>query len=297
VDPDGSAMKPGPGIAARALLAAGVSLGALLAIWFGLKEVIEPHWVIRLGDLVRPGPLPAEIDLGNGLSARVYADTRPHVGKITPVQKGLVLVKDGEELVEEGYGFGVPIVIYNGRSFLSQHAAVGTSPDGKRIIKRFVIDTEDTWTQLLRRKYRAVPPLGSIVFTHTITALGVIDVVVDFSGLRVQPELVYLANEQGAQPFTLYSDSSGVSRTLDDRPNTPDQWVPATADRTCFTALTREVRFCVETQPGQAKYVGRERYFQYRWSGLFRLSWAGTDIELARPEGRYRYRIVTEMLR
>lgn len=290
-------MKPGAGIAARALLAAGVSLGALLAIWFGLKEVIEPHWVIRLGDLVRPGPPPAEIDLGNGLSARVYADTRPHVGKITPVHKGLVLVKDGEELIEEGYGFGVPIVIYSGRSFLSQHAEVETSPDAKRIVKRFVIDTEDTWTQLLRRKYRAVPPLGNIVFTQTVTAPGVIDVTVDFSGLEVQPELVYLANEQGARPFTLYSDSSGVSRIFDDRPDTPDQWVPATADRTCFTALARKVRFCVETQPGQTKYVGRERYFQYRWSGLFLLSWAGTDIELERPEGRYRYRIVTEMLR
>lgn len=290
-------MKRRQGIAARALLAAGVSLGALLAIWFGLKEVIEPHWVIRLGDVVRPGPPPARLDLGNGLAVQLYADTRPHVGKITPVQKGLVLVKDGEEMIEEGYGYGVPIVIYRGRSFLSQHAEVEASPDGKRIVKRFVIDTEDTWTQLLRRKYRAVPPLGTIVFTYTVTAPGVIDVTVDFGELRVQPERIYLANEQGARPFTLYSDSSGVSRTFDDRPDTPDQWVPATADRTCFTAPPQKVRFCVETQPGQAKYVGRERYFQYRWSGLFRLSWAGADIELTRPEGRYRYRIGTEMLR
>jgi hypothetical protein len=289
-------MKPRIRIAGRVLLAAGLSLGALLVMWLGLKEMIEPHWTIRLGDVLRPGPSPAQLDLGNGLAVRLYADTRPHVGKITPVQKGLVLVKDGEEMIEEGYGFGVPIVLYGGRSFLSQHADVRMSPDARQITKRFVVDTEDTWTQLLRRKYRAVPPLGTVVFTYTITAPGVIAVTVDFRGLRVQPERIYLANEQGARPFTLYSDSSGVSRIFDDRPDTPDQWVPATADRTCFTALARKVRFCVETQPGQAKYVGRERYFQYRWSGLFRLSWAGADIELARPQDPYHYRIITEIL-
>ena len=79
-------------------------------------------------------------------------------------------------------------------------------------------------------------------------------------------------------------------------PDTPDQWVPTTAERTCFTAEARRLRFCVETQPEQAKFVGRERYFQRRWSGLFSLSWAGTDIELARPQGVYRYRVTVEVL-
>jgi hypothetical protein len=289
-------MKPRTGIAGRALLAVGFSLGVLLVLWLGLKEIIEPHWTIRFGDLLRPGPPPARLDLGNGLALQLYSDTRPHVGKITPVQKGLVLVKDGEALIEEGYGFGVPIVISDGRSFLSRHAEVAASPDGKQLTKRFVMDTEDTWTQFLRRKYRAVPPLGSIVFTYTVTAPGVIDVTADFSSLRVRPERIYLANEQGARPFTVYSDASGVSRVFDDSPDTPDQWVPANADRTCFTAPARKVRFCVETQPGQAKYVGRERYFQFRWSGLFRLSWAGADIELARPRDPYGYRVIAEIL-
>ena len=34
-------------------------LGAILAVamaWFLLKEAIEPHWTIRLGELVSPGP-------------------------------------------------------------------------------------------------------------------------------------------------------------------------------------------------------------------------------------------------
>ena len=61
---------------------------AAVMVWFMLKEVIEPHWTIRLGDLVRPGSPPVIMALGNGLALHAYADTRPHVGKITPLQKG-----------------------------------------------------------------------------------------------------------------------------------------------------------------------------------------------------------------
>jgi hypothetical protein len=264
--------------------------------WFLLKEAIEPHWSIRLGDLLRRGPPPLTMVLGNGLVVRAYPDTRPHVGKITPLQKGLVLVQDGRELVEEGYGFGTPIVVQGGRSYLSQHADIAASPDGRQVVKRFRIDAEDTWTQPFRRKYRSVEPLGSIVFTYTLAGPGILDVAVDFTDLRATADRAYLANEQGARAFTLYSDSSGVHRYFADVPDTPDQWVPATAERTCFTAEIRKVRFCVETSPGQAKYVGRERYFQRRWSGLFSLSWAGTDIELTRPQGVYRYRVTVDGL-
>jgi hypothetical protein len=270
-------------------------LAAILA-WFVLKEAIEPHWIIRLGDLVSSGPPPATMAFGSSLALRAYADTRPHVGKITPLQKGLVLVQDGQELIEEGYGFGTPIVVQGGRSYLAQHADVAAAPDGRQIVKRFQVDVEDTWTQLFRRKYRAVEPLGAVVFTYTVAGPGVLDIAVDFTGLRATPDLAYLANEQGARSFTLYSDSSGVRRYFLDVPDTPDQWVRTTAERTCFTAEARKLRFCVETQPDLAKYVGRERYFQHRWSGLFALSWAGADIELTRPQGVYRYRVTAEAL-
>jgi hypothetical protein len=270
-------------------------LVAILA-WFVLKEAIEPHWTIRLGELVQPGPAPAVLALDRGLTLHAYTDTRPHVGKITPLQKGLALVQDGRELIEEGYGFGAPIVVQGGRSYLAQHADVAAAPDGRQIVKRFQVDVEDTWTQPFRRKYRAVEPLGSVVFTYTVAGPGVLDIAVDFTWLRQTPDLVYLANEQGAGHFTLYSDSSGMRRYFADVPDTPDQWIPTTAERTCFTAEACRLRFCVETPPGRAKYVGRERYFQRRWSGLFRLSWAGTDIELARPEGVYEYRVTTETL-
>ena len=181
--------------------------------WFLLKEAIEPHWVIRLGDLVRPGPPPVTLALDSGLVLRAYPDTRPHVGKITPLQKGLVLVQDGQELIEEGYGFGTPIVVQDGRSYLAQHADVAASPDGREIVKRFRIDVEDTWTQLFRRKYRTVEPLGSIVFTYTVAGPGILDVAVDFSGLRERPTLPTwrTSRAQGPSPCTATRQASSVT--------------------------------------------------------------------------------------
>jgi hypothetical protein len=279
--------------AVRAIKVALLAALALFAGWFLLKEAIEPHWSVRLTALVNPGPPPLTADLGDGLALRLYPDARPHIGKIARIQKGLVLTLDGEELIEEGYGFGAPIVIHGGRSYLSQRAEVEQLPDGG-LVKRFEIDTEDTWTQLFRRKYRAVEPLGSVVFTYTVSAPGVIDVTADFTGLDVTPELVYLTNEQGATTFTHVSESGGAPRELIDAPDTPDQWIPSDAGEICQESPARGIRFCVETPPGQPKYIGRERYFQRRWSGLFWLSWAGADIELSEPAGVYRYRVRVE---
>ncbi len=205
------------------------------------------------------------------------------------------MVDGEEELIEEGYGFGAPIVIHAGRSFLSQHAVVIQNADSS-LTKRFTIDTEDTWTQLFRRKYRAIEPLGTIVFTYTVSAPGVIDVTVDFSELDVAPEQVYLTNEQGATTFTHFSDSEGAGREFLDAPDTPDQWIPSTAAEACLESPARALRFCVETPPGQPKFIGRERYFQRRWSGLFWLSWAGSDIELSEPVDMYRYRVRVGLL-
>jgi hypothetical protein len=280
----------------RLIPAALIALGLAFALWFSVKEAVEPHWTVRLAAALSPGPPPATLALADGLELRLYEDPRPHTGKIARIQKGLVLAQDGRELIEEGYGFGAPIVLLNGQPYLSQRAQVTAAADGRQIVKRFEIDTADTWTEFLRRKYRAVAPLGSIVFTYTVSAPGQIDIAADFSGLIAQPETVYLTNEQGAASFTLYSDSSGESRTFVDAPDSPDKWVAVDAARACWTAEARGLRFCVETPQGQPKYAGRERYWQWRWTGVFALAWAGVDIELDRPPDVYRYRVTVEGL-
>jgi hypothetical protein len=51
------------------------------------------------------------------------------------------------------------------------------------------------------------------------------------------------------------------------------------------------VQFCVETEDEVLRYYGRERYNQYYWVGVYALSWAGIDLELAPPAKRFEYHI------
>ena len=89
-------------------------------------------------------PEPFTVNLTDRLSVRLYGDCRPKCLETAPLQKGLVLVLDGEELIEEGVGFGVPVAKYQDKTFFASSAALSVKETGGRvqkITKTYFMDT------------------------------------------------------------------------------------------------------------------------------------------------------------
>ena len=219
---------------------------------------------------------PVEVSLGDGLSVRAYPDTRPHNLKLSAVHKGLVLVDRGEELIAEGFGFGLPIVMYGRMSYLSQEATlrVTSGPDETTIVKGFGIDSLDR-TQQGAARFDRVSSLGTVVITYVVAGPR-ITVTADFGGLRpFDFDQFYVTAEQGSTFFTQYRDSDGRQLSCEDI----GPWQAITATTACFSAPAQDVEFCVLSDAGVRKYFGQER--------VSIVDWAGVDAELPPETLRY----------
>ncbi|MGD8997111.1 MAG: hypothetical protein PVH80_03310 [Anaerolineae bacterium] len=274
---------------ARHLLTALAGVVVLLVV---IRERYDPRLSLYASDMLRSTSEPSTVRLDQELAVRLHATTRPHIGKIASLQKGLVLVHGGRELIEEGYGFGTPIIEVDGVAHISRHAQTSLVQVGthETLVKAYRIDVIDRPTRFLQVKYQDVHPLGTIVFSYTVRPPDTIDVTVDFSDLDVQWDRAYLMNEQGARAFTRYRTHAGALRPADE----VGIWQEATAPFGCWEAPDYDLRFCVDAPPGQAGFVGRERYNQYNWLGVYMLSWSGIDIQVEAPLETYTYSIRVE---
>lgn len=83
------------------------------------------------------------LNLTDRLAVRLYEDCCPHCMETAPIQKGLILVLDGRELIEEGMGFGTPVVKYQDKTYFSSSAKIDfpKAASGSRISKTYVLDS------------------------------------------------------------------------------------------------------------------------------------------------------------
>ncbi|MGA3112541.1 MAG: hypothetical protein ABSE15_11050 [Candidatus Bathyarchaeia archaeon] len=83
------------------------------------------------------------IKLTDRLSARLYKDCCPHCMETAPLQKGLVLTLNGKELIEEGLGFGAPVVKYQDKTYFSSSAEISIEKNAStcKVLKKYVLDS------------------------------------------------------------------------------------------------------------------------------------------------------------
>jgi hypothetical protein len=100
--------------------------------------------------------------VSDSVALRIYSSTKPFNQKIADLQKGLVFVYNGAEVIGEGTGFGVPILKYSDETYFSSLSALYARRQGNLTIirKDFLVDvaSRDVFrnVKLKNRKARTV---------------------------------------------------------------------------------------------------------------------------------------------
>lgn len=248
---------------------------------------------------------PYTVGLTAALSVRLYPDSRPNHLETSPLHKGLVLLRNGKELIEEGVGFGVPVVKYSDKTFFPGQASVHFN-DGCTFTKVYVLNMvsvkklgaagyiDDRLYSTLRRnfeklylqkkfkavfnkvmevrdalkvttEFQAVKPRGTVAVTYSCQTNSV-NIKADFSDLSLDGcRELLMLNEQGSSYFQKYTDSNG--NTLIGA--TIGAWDKADAEFASLQNTCGSLRFGVSKRPGAVLYRGFERTRKrFSWAGL-----------------------------
>jgi len=261
------------------------------------------------------------VSLSKRLALRVYLDTKPKNGKIADLQKGLVLVYEGEEAIGEGTGFGVPILMYAGETWFSGSSRVHAhkknglvairkqffmdsvvrnkfrnvtleNQKGRRIL-RYISKMYQEYRRLrlltlktpfLKMGYGTVFVRKTPVGTATLTYSFCKDVV------HVKAHFDLLKREQLGKIYLFNEQSSQLFRRYTDSSGIKladgaiDAWEPITAQWASLTDLEERIGFRLSVVDNSILRRGREFL-----EGS--LDWAGLDYELNSGIASFEYQI------
>jgi hypothetical protein len=239
------------------------------------------------------------------LSVRLYPDCRPNHLETSPLHKGLVLLYRGRELIEEGVGFGLPVIKYADKTYFPGEAAVSLCDDCT-LMKVYTLNMvsvkklgaggyiDDRLYSVLRKnferlylqkkfkglfnkvmevrdvlkvstEFQKVESRGSVTVTYACHPGGIV-VNADFSGLLLDGcRELLMLNEQGSSIFCKYTDSDG--NTL--LGNQIGPWDRVAAGSASLQNVGGQLRFAVSSMKGALLYRGFERTRKrFAWAGL-----------------------------
>jgi hypothetical protein len=84
----------------------------------------------------------ATVPFSKNVALNIYSDTQPYNGLLGGISKGLVLVQNGNELIGEGSGFGVPVALCREKTYFpgSSMLHVLRREDCTAFVKQFTLD-------------------------------------------------------------------------------------------------------------------------------------------------------------
>ncbi len=247
------------------------------------------------------------------VSLRIYPDNKPETMEIAALQKGLVMLSNGSEVIEEGAGFGVPIARYFDKTYFSKTATVYVkeqngntstivkvfsldSVSKKRIHRSFVNDTVYLVARkTFERAYLSNEKMRPL-FDWTMGVRKVLGVETDFKKVmskgevtvvyRCHPDCVEVEADfskmenEGCQEILMLNEQGA---TFFCKHRDGDQaalggrrisaWGRVESQHATFSDLDERVSFGLEKRKGAVLFRGREQVKD-------RFSWSGMTYSL-----------------
>ena len=265
---------------------------------------------------------PFTVQISNHISVRLFPDCRPNCLETTPLQKGLILLLNGKELVEEGMGFGVPIAKYKDKTYFSSSAKtwMQTNNNNCTLVKSFVLNTisrkrigkgsyiNDKLYHFLHRAFE----LGYMNFQGLIQASNrvmelrkTLKVYTDFvrvkprgtvvfkylfrpSEIQVIAKLSLLELDQCREILVLNEQGASFFRKYTDSSGTMlidrkiGAWARIETDEASFSDLGKEITFTLRNKSSASLIRGWEKT-------RGRFSWAGLAYSLSPKTSTFCY--------
>lgn len=263
-------------------------------------------------------------ELTDHLSVRIYQDCRPNYLETGALQKGLVLLLDEVELIEEGVGFGVPVVKYEDKTFFSSKADLSIKKSGSDIVitKVFILDTvsikkfgnasyiDDAVYSPLRKtferlylKHKKLMPL----FNKVMEFRDLANIKTEFikvkprgkvtmtyhcqpTSIDISADFSKIVLDKCSEVLVLNEQGSSFFRKYVDSNGLSlldhkiGAWETVTADQASLQEVRGQVSFCIGNSRGVRFFRGWEHTRN-------RFSWAGLSYSMRPNNGSFNYTI------